>query len=108
MAKSKEHATPNENHKVKLKAKIDGKSVKNLNGQRVTSPEFTLTIRDGGVFGIPSGTHAPQVADGYWLMLRPLSPGSHTIQFKGEHLAGVFAGTVIEVTYNLTVVEDDD
>lgn len=61
---------------VKLKARLDGKPLENLRGQRVTSPEFTLTIPDGGVFGIPSGTYTPQVADGYWLMLRPLSPGA--------------------------------
>ncbi len=89
---------------VKLKARIDGESVMNLkSGQRVTSPEFTLTIPDNGVFDIPRCTYRPQVADGYWLMIKPLSPGAHTIRFKGEITGGVFVGQVIEVTYNLTV-----
>jgi hypothetical protein len=93
---------------VTLQARIDGKPLRKLNDQRVAAPEFTLTIPEGNVLGINSGTYTPQVADGYWLMLRPLSHGAHTIHFKGEITGGVFAGTVVDVTYHLTVVEDDD
>jgi hypothetical protein len=88
---------------VTLEAHIDGKLLPNLSGQRVQSPEFTITYPDDNVFGIQSGTYVPNVADGYWLMLAPLSAGAHTIHFKGEITGGVFAGTVIEATYHLTV-----
>ena len=88
---------------VKLQARIDGKPLRKLNDQRVAAPEFTLTYPDDNVLGVDSGTYTPNVTDGYWLMLAPLSAGAHTIYFKGEITGGVFAGTVIEVTYHLTV-----
>jgi hypothetical protein len=71
----------------------------------VQSPVFSVTLPEGNVVGtdVPSGTYAPMVADGYWLMLVPLSAGAHTIHFKGSITGGPFAGTVIEVTYDLTV-----
>jgi hypothetical protein len=45
------------------------------------------------------GTFSPQVSDGYWIMLAPLSAGAHTIHFKGI-LNGGFES---EVTYFLTI-----
>jgi hypothetical protein len=40
----------------------------------------------------------PAVADGFYLMLRPLSPGTHVLKFGGTSF-----GTALDVTYNLTV-----
>jgi hypothetical protein len=80
---------------VTLKAIIDGKPVKDLNQQRVQSPVLTITYPDESVTGVPGGTYAPNVSDGYWLLLAPLSAGTHTIYFK--------SGDFLEVTYNLTV-----
>jgi len=40
------------------------------------------------------------VADGYWVMLPPLSAGSHTIHFAGGFTSSGFS---LDVTYNITV-----
>ena len=89
---------------VTLEASIDGIPVRNLNDYRVESPVFSVTLPEDNLVGIPSGTYAPMVSDGYWLMLAPLSRGTHTIYFKGVVTGGAFDGFVSEVTYNLTVV----
>jgi hypothetical protein len=88
---------------VTLTASIDDQSLANLRQQRVQSPVLTITYPAGAVFGFPAGTFAPNVSDGYWLMLPPLPAGRHTIQFRGVISGGPFNGTVINVTYRLTV-----
>ena len=88
---------------VTLRASLDGKQLHDLHDQRVQSPVLTLTYPADNVFGVAPGTYAPNVADGYWLMLAPLRDGTHTLYFKAEITGGVFAGTVIEVTYHLTI-----
>jgi hypothetical protein len=40
------------------------------------------------------------VVDGYWLMLKPLSPGKHVIHFTASNATTGFA---LDVTYNVTV-----
>ncbi len=86
-----------------LTASIDDQSLANLRRQRVQSPVLTITFPAGAVFGSNAGTFAPNVSDGYWLMVPPLPAGRHTIRFKGVISGGPFSGTVIEVTYRLTV-----
>jgi len=88
---------------VTLTASIDNQSLANLGQQRVQSPVLTITLPAGNVVGVNPGTFAPNVSDGYWLMLPPLPAGKHTIHFKGVISGGPFNGTVIEVTYKLTV-----
>jgi hypothetical protein len=59
-----------------------------------------------GPGGYLSGTHfspgpsCDTADDGYYLMLAPLSPGSHTVHFGGEAPALNFT---IDVTYHITV-----
>ncbi len=43
------------------------------------------------------------VSDGYWLMLKPLSPGNHVILWEGAFVSGPGAGFSQNVTYNLIV-----
>ena len=63
-----------------LEASIDGQSVSNLRDYRALSPDsFSVTLPEGNILGFPAGTYSPHVADGYWLMLTPLSVGQHTI-----------------------------
>jgi hypothetical protein len=88
---------------VTLEASIDGVPLTNLNDHRVQSPVFSVTVPEDNLVGISSGTYTPMVSDGYWLMLAPLSAGTHTIHFKGVVTGGVFDGFVSEVTYNLAV-----
>jgi hypothetical protein len=73
-----------------LEVRVDHVAVKNLDQYRVTSPVFNVFFPQGAVFGLEPGTHGPVVSDGFWLLLKPLSQGAHTIQVPG-------------ITYNLTV-----
>jgi hypothetical protein len=82
-----------------LAASIDGVALTHLQDYRVTSPVFHATLPEGAIFGIPAGTYWPQVSDGYWVMVAPLSPGAHTL-----HLHGITRdGFETEVLYHLTI-----
>jgi hypothetical protein len=62
---------------------IDGVLVQNIRKYRAASPDsFSVVFPKKAVFGIPAGELAPHVADGYWLLLSPLTPGQHTIQIQ--------------------------
>lgn len=83
-----------------LAVEVDGKSIEGLGSYRAHSPTFDITLPENNLFGAPAGTYGPSAADGYWLMLRPLPPGEHTV-----HIHGVFPnGGVLDVTYTLFVV----
>jgi hypothetical protein len=85
-----------------LEAEVDGRSLQNLNAYRAFSPVFSITHPPDSIYGVPPGTYTPQISDGYWVMLAPLSVGAHTIHFKG---VVDFFGTPFEteVTYHLTI-----
>jgi hypothetical protein len=92
-------------NRVTVFLEIDGVRMTNLKNYRVTSREFTLTYPENNAISalagmeVPAGTYGPQVSDGYWIMLRPLTPGTHTIHFKGT----IANQGAVDVTYNLTV-----
>jgi hypothetical protein len=77
--------------------RVDNVAVKNLDQYRVTSPVFNVFFPQGAVFGLEPGTHGPVVSDGFWLLLKPLSQGAHTIHVKSDTNGG------IDVTWKLTV-----
>jgi hypothetical protein len=66
-------------------------------------PSFSLTFPADNFFGLAAGTYAPAVADGVYLLLGPLAPGTHTITFGGT---GQFNGAPFsqDITYHLRVV----
>jgi len=77
---------------------VDGVALKNLTSYRATSKLFTFT----GDLSMQANfdaciTGSPQVAvsDGYLVILKPLSPGTHTLHFSGFG----------EVIVHLTVTE---
>lgn len=82
---------------------IDGGAMQDMSRYRVQSPLFTFTLPEDNGFNARPGP-SPAVADGYWLMLAPLSVGAHTVDIHGA--AGppgedpVFEVTV---TVNITV-----
>jgi hypothetical protein len=82
-----------------LSLTIDGVAIADLQRFRVQSPVFQFTAAEGNVFGVPAGT-TRSVADGYWVLIRPLSPGTHTISFGGAFPPG---GFTTSATYMLTV-----
>lgn len=94
-------------------ARVDGVPIRNLDVP--TSPyrgcaapvpgcvrPFSLDLPAGNIFQLPAGRYAPAVADGFYLLLAPLRPGRHTIEFGGTgYLGGAFAQ---DITYHLRVV----
>jgi len=98
-------------------ADIDGVPVKDLQQYRAQSTLFTIgPLPDNNIFQFfgaraPAGSTTPSVADGFYLMLEPLSIGTHTIHFGGtaEFISDPnepgFKLFKQEATYQITVKE---
>jgi len=102
-------------HAVDLSCEIDGIAVQNLAAFRVHSPLFTWgPLPENNVFqdsvNFPAGTTSPSVSDGYFVMVAPLSVGSHTIHFKGSVVFtqaqdGFDFTFSLDITYHLMVTK---
>jgi hypothetical protein len=80
---------------------LDGEDVTNeLGSFRFRSSQFTFVAPTPWIFGDTGGT-GTAVSDGYYVMLKPLSSGSHTLSCGGEFDSGGGFGN----TYHLTVEE---
>jgi hypothetical protein len=84
-------------------ATVDGKSLQNLPSYRALSAPFNIGCADNPVvptdnFPCPTGPNR-SVADGFWIILTPLSVGPHTIHIT-VNIPSVFT---TDVTYKLTV-----
>jgi hypothetical protein len=66
-----------------LSAVIDGVTVQNLAAYRVQTGDFAFTVPANNILGVPGPTSGFSSADGYYLLLAPLSAGTHTIHIKG-------------------------
>jgi hypothetical protein len=83
-----------------LHATVNGVSIPNLFSHREISPVFDLTLAADNIFGEPAGTYSPATSDGYWLMLEPLGPGNHVINFGGAATGGGgLSAFSLEITY---------
>jgi hypothetical protein len=83
---------------------VDGKTVEKISDFRVTSPQFSFTAPSPWIFGATGGT-GTAVGVGYFVMLPPLSVGTHTIHYTGafkfsDDPADYFG---VDMTYNVTV-----
>lgn len=68
-----------------LEVTLDGVAIQNIASYRAASPgSFSVTYPENNILGLPAGTYSPQVADGYWLLLAPLSKGEHTLRVHVE------------------------
>lgn len=94
------------NEITKVSVKVDGTSIKNV--RRIQSKVFEVALPENNVFdepcislgGVPAGIFSPAVDEGFYVIVRGLEVGDHTLQFSAEKASGV----VQDVTYNLTVV----
>ena len=66
---------------------IDGIRLQDVQKYRVQSPIFDVTYPDDNIFGLLSGS-TRAVSDGYWVFLKPLSPGIHDIHAAGSCSSG--------------------
>jgi hypothetical protein len=85
-----------------LKVTIDGEDLTGLENTRLQSPVFKVVYPNPNVFGIQT-TEDPQksVADGFWILLKGLEPGEHTLAFSAEIPS---LGFGVDLTYDLTIV----
>ncbi len=86
-----------------LKLIVDGVSLSNVSKYRVPSSLFNLTLPADNILGLdPQTTQA--VSDGYWIILEPLSKGSHTIISTGAAIdpTGVYS-FVSDVTWKINI-----
>jgi hypothetical protein len=84
-----------------LQVSVDGKEIADVHNYRAASPEaFDVTLPEGNVLGFPAGTYGPHVADGYSIMLTPLTPGQHTIVV---HAVNPGASIDYTMTFHITV-----
>ena len=84
-----------------LSARVDGVELQNLFNYRGVSKLTTFTADPTQIAIDPCITGDKQyaVSDGYWIMLTPLTPGKHTIQFS----SATTTGFSLDVTYHVTV-----
>jgi hypothetical protein len=110
VAQLRQLAIAGQDNPQELHASIDGVPVQNLSAYRVLSPVFGYVLPNFGpsdqnlaqLFGIPfTGPVYPAVGDGYYLLLEPLTPGTHVINFGGTSADGSFS---LDITYHITVV----
>jgi hypothetical protein len=70
-----------------LHVSVDGRELEGLSHFRFVSPLFRFRSVSDNPFGVPAtppGRPSRSVADGYWVMLHPLTPGVHLITFGGS------------------------
>lgn len=89
---------------VSFEATLDGVRLKDLLAFRAQSTPggFTLRVPNPSFItdvGLPPGDRFPAVADGYFLFLRPLLPGVHTLRLRQTNADQSVAG----VNYTLIV-----
>jgi hypothetical protein len=83
---------------INLSATLDGKPLKIVREQSVV---FALPIpKDSLAEPCAQGIYSPAVDDGYYVLLKKLDAGSHTLHIHAE----IPPAFVTDVTYNLTVV----
>jgi hypothetical protein len=89
---------------------IDGRSVADLEDYYSESPLFNETLFADNLFGLDPGVYGPAMTLGYYLMIKPLQSGTHTIHFAAllPNGAGEEDDFRLDVTYNITVGREHD
>jgi hypothetical protein len=88
-----------------LDATVDGVKTQGLQNYRVQSSLFNFTYPANNINGAPIGS-TQGVSDGYWVLLKPLTVGSHKIHIAGSvvnYAGGALNNFGNEVTYNIRV-----
>ena len=93
------------NYVTALKAEVDGKPLQALmtSTYLVISPAFSFTAIKNNSLGVkPEKGRA--VADGVWIILKPLSPGVHHLHIFAEAPMPKPVGTFLkDVSYTITI-----
>ena len=109
-AEQRANAKSTADHIHNVACSVDGDAVAHIDYYRVESPQFSFTAPTPWLFGTTGGT-GTSVSDGYFVMLKPLSRGSHTLRYSGIiHFTlaadGFDADYPLDMTYHLTVAPE--
>ena len=86
-------------------ATIDGRELVGLDRYRVRSDLFDFELPEDHVLNPSlSAGSSHSVAEGYWIMLKPLSIGKHEIHVHGEAKMPDGSTFITDMTYKLNVV----
>jgi hypothetical protein len=80
-----------------LEATIDGLKLSDLQKYRIQFGPFDLSLPENNIWNIRAGP-TKAVSDGFWIFLKPLKDGEHTINFHG-----IEPHFETEVRYQITV-----
>lgn len=94
-----------------LSVEVDGEAV---TMHHVRSQVFAVSLPEDNVFdapcsgaglgNVPAGVYSPAVDEGFYVKLKPLEVGMHSVVIHAESHTARFGDFVADVTYNLTVV----
>jgi hypothetical protein len=99
-----------------ISCEVDGVAVQHLERYRHQSPAVPMVLPENNMPGLPPGQYGMMVDDGYYLVLAPLSVGTHTIHWIStmelipywdpwqDPPAPPYPPVRQEVTYHITVV----
>jgi hypothetical protein len=88
-----------------LQVSVDGKNLQNLQNYIVLTPLFNVTFPQNNIFGAPAGP-SQAVSHSYFVFLKPLPSGTHTIHFSAVYLGNPETGvgaTSYDVEYIIKV-----
>jgi hypothetical protein len=89
---------------------LDGEALTIGEGNRVTTPGFNVILPADNLYGVAPQEVRPVVTDGYYVVLPPLTAGTHTLHVEGT-VPGVCTdlptGFSVNITYNLNVRAGD-
>ena len=94
---------------VGLEVIVDGEPVTDLFAYRTQSQPGGFTLQSGPLFeefDVEPGDRFPAVADGYWILLKPLPPGTHSLSFSADF--NTDGAPDLGANYTLAVLGDDD
>jgi hypothetical protein len=87
-----------------LSVTIDGAEVPDIDSYWVVSPGTSHTFGEDNVFGYDPGTQMDAVVGGWFVMIPPLGPGSHTVVLRDAvDMGDGSEPQVAEYTANVTV-----
>lgn len=100
----KHGAALNNEHLLSISATLNGKIIENAGSFRIKSKEcFDIYGLIDEKYDAPKWY--PAATDGYWLMLKPLSPGVHKLKFQAQYFRenGAFGRMAQDIEYTLII-----
>ncbi len=97
----------NSNNGASVSASVDGVNIPNIKTYRVQSPSISVVYPPAkeSIFPVAEGGPAISAADGWYVMLKPMSRGTHMVHFNGSSPPSDLNSNsyVTDVTYHLTI-----